>query len=179
MDKLSQFLERLSEYSGRAIAWLTGAMVCITFLVVVLRYGFDLGWIGLQEVITYLHATVFMLGAAYTLRHEGHVRVDIFYQRFGPRGKAWVNLLGTLLLLWPMCLFILLVSWDYVAVSWELLETSNEPGGLPFVYLLKSLLILMPLLLMLQGLATALQSWQVLRGQRRRDNDDEHQQEVL
>lgn len=178
MDKLSQLLERLSEYSGRAIAWLTGAMVCITFLVVVLRYGFDLGWIGLQEVITYLHATVFMLGAAYTLRHEGHVRVDIFYQRFGPRGKAWVNLLGTLLLLWPMCLFILFVSWEYVAVSWALLETSNEPGGLPFVYLLKSLLILMPLLLILQGLAVALQSWQVLRGRGYRDSD-EHQQEVL
>ncbi|MFO8025606.1 TRAP transporter small permease subunit [Thiohalophilus sp.] len=178
MDKLSHLLEQLSEYSGRAIAWLTGAMVCITFLVVVLRYGFDLGWIGLQEVITYLHAMVFMLGAAYTLRHEGHVRVDIFYQRFGPRGKAWVNLLGTLLLLWPMCLFIAYISWDYVAVSWERLETSSESGGLPFVYLLKSLLLLMPLLLMLQGLAAALQSWQVLRG-RRHGQSDEHQQEVL
>ena len=178
MDLLSRFLEQLSEYSGRAIAWLTGAMVCITFAVVVLRYGFDLGWIGLQEVITYLHASVFMLGAAYTLRHEGHVRVDIFYQRFGPRGRAWVNLLGTLLLLLPMCLFILFVSWDYVAVSWERLETSNEPGGLPFVYLLKSLLLLMPLLLMLQGLAVALQSWQVLRGRSPRGSD-EHQQEVL
>ncbi|MFP3873557.1 MAG: TRAP transporter small permease subunit [Thiohalophilus sp.] len=178
MEKFSHYLQGLSEWSGRAIAWLTGAMVGITFIVVVLRYGFDLGWIGLQEAITYLHASVFMLGAAYTLRHDGHVRVDIFYQRFGPRGKAWVNLLGTLLLLWPMCLFIAFISWDYVAVSWERLETSNEPGGLPFVYLLKSLLILMPLLLLLQGLAAALQSWQVLRG-RRSDERDEPRQEVL
>ena len=122
---------------------------------------------------------VFMLGAAYTLRHEGHVRVDIFYQRFGPRGQALVNLLGTLLLLWPMCLFIAYISWEYVAVSWERLETSNEPGGLPFVYLLKSLLILMPLLLMLQGLAQVLQSLQLLRGRQVASGDAQHRHEVL
>jgi len=180
MDKFNHFLEGLSEWSGRAVAWLTLLMVLITFVVVVLRYGFDTGWIGMQEAITYLHAAVFMLGAAYTLRHEGHVRVDIFYHRLGPRGKALVDLLGTLLLLWPMCLFIAFISWEYVAVSWERLETSNEPGGLPFVYLLKSLLLLMPLLLLLQGLAGALQNWEVLRGSRRgRGQSDEHQQEVL
>lgn len=177
MDKFRYWLENLSEWTGRAIAWLTLVMVLVTFLVVVLRYGFNLGWIGLQESITYLHATVFMLGAAYTLRHEGHVRVDIFYQRLQPRGQAWVDLLGTLLLLWPMCLFIAIGSWDYVAVSWERLETSNEPGGLPFVYLLKSLLILMPALLMLQGLARILQSVQRLRG--RQAGGDTHRHEVL
>lgn len=177
MDKFSHLLEQLSETSGRTIAWLTGLMVIITFVVVVLRYGFDLGWIGLQESITYLHATVFMLGAAYTLRHEGHVRVDIFYQRLGPRGQALVDLLGTLLLLFPVCLFILFVSWDYVMVSWERLETSPEPGGLPFVYLLKTLLLLMPLLLMLQGLARLLQSVQILRGHRA--SGDHHRHEVI
>lgn len=179
MEKLRDILEGLSEWSGRLIAWLTLLLVLITFAVVVLRYGLDIGWIGLQEVITYLHATVFMLGAAYTLRHEGHVRVDIFYQRFGPRGQAWVDLLGTLLLLWPMCLFIIVFSWDYVAVSWERLETSNEPGGLPFVYLLKSLLILMPALLMLQGLARVLHCLQQLRGQRAAPADQQHRHEVL
>jgi TRAP-type mannitol/chloroaromatic compound transport system permease small subunit len=152
-------------------------MVVITFVVVVLRYGFDLGWIGMQESITYLHATVFMLGAAYTLRHEGHVRVDIFYQRLKPRGQALVDLLGTLLLLWPMCLFILFASWDYVAVSWERMETSNEPGGLPFVYLLKSLLLVMPLLLILQGLANLLKSVQVLRGHQ--TDGEQHRHEVV
>lgn len=164
MDKLTRSLEQISEYSGRAIAWLTAIMVLTTFIVVVLRYGFDLGWIGLQESITYLHASVFMLGAAYTLRHEGHVRVDIFYQRLKPRGQALVDLLGTLLLLWPMCLFILIASWDYVLVSWQRWETSPEPGGLPFIYLLKTLLLLMPVLLILQGLARVLQCIQVLRG---------------
>lgn len=177
MDKFRQWLETLSEWSGRAIAWLTVLMVLVQFLVVVLRYGFDLGWIGMQESVTYLHAVVFMLGAAYTLRHEGHVRVDIFYQRFGPRGRALVDLLGTLLLLLPVCLFILITSWEYVATSWELLESSREPGGLPYVYLLKTLLLLMPLLLILQGLAVVLKIVLVLRG--RPVGGDEPRHEVI
>lgn len=177
MDKFRQWLETLGEWSGRAIAWLTVLMVLVQFLVVVLRYGFDLGWIGMQESVTYLHAVVFMLGAAYTLRHEGHVRVDIFYQRFGPRGRAWVDLLGTLLLLLPVCLFILITSWDYVAASWGQLESSKEPGGLPFVYLLKTLLLLMPLLLILQGVAVILKTILVLRG-RAADGDEPHHEVI-
>jgi TRAP-type mannitol/chloroaromatic compound transport system permease small subunit len=130
----------------------------------VLRYGFDSGSIALQESVTYMHAMLFMLGAAYTLRQNGHVRVDIFYQRFSRRGRAWVDLLGTLVLLIPVCLFILSSSFDYVADAWSVKEGSREAGGLPYVYWLKSVILLMPLLLLLQGLIWLLRNGLFLAG---------------
>ena len=105
-----------------------------------------------------MHAALFLIGAAYTLKHQGHVRVDIFYHRFSPRLQAWVDLFGTLLLLLPVCLFIFVVSWDYVAQSWALHEGSREAGGLNGVYLLKSLILVMAGLLLLQGLAMAIRN---------------------
>ena len=163
MKSLAVRLEQLAEYTGRVIAWATLLMVLITFLVVMLRYAFDLGWIALQESVTYLHATVFMLGAAYTLKHQGHVRVDIFYQKMSARGRAWVDLLGTLLLLFPVCGFISWVGWEYVSDSWRVLEGSREAGGLPGVFLLKSLILLLPLTLGLQGMASLLRNIMLLR----------------
>jgi len=157
-------LENIAEFSGRLIAWATLLMVLVTFAVVLLRYAFNTGWIAMQESITYLHALVFMLGASYTLRHDGHVRVDIFYHKFSDKGKAWVNLLGTLLLLYPLMIFILWISWDYVHESWKVHEGSREAGGLPGVFLLKTLLLLMPVAMMLQGLAMMLRSVDILRG---------------
>lgn len=164
LERIAAFIDGLAEWTGRLVAWLTLAMVLVTCAVVLLRYAFNLGWIALQESITYLHAMVFMLGAAYTLRHDGHVRVDIFYRRLSPRGQAWVDLLGALLLLLPVCLFILWVSWDYVAASWSLREGSRDAGGLPLVYLLKSVIPLMALLLLVQGTGQALRSLLVLLG---------------
>ena len=140
-------------------------MVVVTFGVVLLRYLWDTGWIAMQESITYLHAMVFMLGASYTFQQQGHVRVDIFYQKFNQRGRAWVNLLGTLVLLFPLMGFIFWISWEYVIESWKVHEASREAGGLPGVYLLKTLLLLMPVGMLLQGLAVVLHSWQVIRGQ--------------
>jgi TRAP-type mannitol/chloroaromatic compound transport system permease small subunit len=164
VDKISHIIDQLNEWTGRLMAWLTLGMVGVTFSVVVLRYLFNTGSIALQESITVMHALIFMLGAAYTLRHEGHVRVDIFYRRFGVRGRAWVDLLGVmLLLLLPVTLFIIWVSWEYVASSWSLHEGSREAGGLPGVYLLKSLIPLMALLLLLQGVAMGWRAFCVLR----------------
>jgi TRAP-type mannitol/chloroaromatic compound transport system permease small subunit len=120
---------------------------------VVLRYGLNLGSIALQESITYLHAMVFMLGAAYTLQRNEHVRVDIFYQRFSERRKALVDVAGTLLFLIPCCFFIFWVSLDYVAAAWSIHEGSREAGGLPAVFLLKTLIPITAVLLGLQGLA--------------------------
>ena len=164
MEKIAQLIDQINEWTGRLTAWLTLAMVAVTFTVVVMRYLFDLGSIALQESITFMHATIFMLGAAYTLRHEGHVRVDIFYSRLGERGRAWVDLLGVIFLLMPVTLFIVLISWEYVTSSWALFEGSREAGGLPGVFLLKSLIPLMALLLLLQGLAMGLRALCVLRG---------------
>ncbi len=166
MKNLIQRLESLAEFTGRMVAWGTLLMVLITFAVVVLRYALDTGWIAMQESITYLHALVFMLGAAYTLKHHGHVRVDIFYQKFSRRGRAWVDLLGTLLLLFPLMGFIFWISWEYVVESWKVFEGSREAGGLPGVFLIKTLLLLMPVTMLLQGLALALRSWQAIRGGR-------------
>jgi len=164
LERIAGLIDTLNEWTGRAVAWLTLAMVLVTCVVVALRYAFNTGSIALQESITYLHAVVFMLGAAYTLRHDGHVRVDIFYRKFSARGRAWVDLLGSLLLLLPVCSFILWVSWDYVAASWALLEGSQEVGGLPLVYLLKSVIPAMAILMILQGFAQALRSVLVLLG---------------
>jgi len=139
-----RLLESFSEYVGRAAAWLTAAMVLVTFAVVVLRYAFDLGWIAMQESVTYMHAAVFMLGAAYTFHRQGHVRVDVFYRLFGPKGRALVDVVGDLLLLIPVAVFILWSSWDYVGDSWRVTQGSREAGGLPLVFLLKTLSLSWP-----------------------------------
>ncbi|MGD2112176.1 MAG: TRAP transporter small permease subunit [Gammaproteobacteria bacterium] len=164
LQRLARILDRLAELTGRVVSWLTLAMVLVTCTVVVLRYAFGIGSIALQESATYLHAAVFMLGAAYTLRHDAHVRVDIFYQRWSPRARAWVDLSGTLLLLAPVCLYILISSLDYVSASWSIREGSREAGGLDGVYLLKTAIPMMAALLLLQGCAQAIHSLLAITG---------------
>lgn len=163
MQALARLIDRFNAGLGRAVAWATLAMVLIYFTVVVLRYLFDFGSIALQESVTYLHALVFMAAAAYTLQRDGHVRVDIFYSRWPQQRRAWVDLFGSLLLLMPFAVCLILFSWGYVEASWARLETSAEPGGLPFVYLLKSLILLMGTQLVLQALAQAIKAWQTLK----------------
>ena len=147
------------------MAWLTLFMVLVTFLVVVLRYVFDLGFIWLQETVTWMHAAVFMLGAAYTLLGDEHVRVDVFYREFSARRKAIVDSAGVLLFLLPLCIFMIWSAWDFVAASWTIKEASRESGGLPYpmVPLLKSILLVMPSMLALQGLSLLLKSVATLR----------------
>ncbi len=152
-NKFIHTIDATTELLGKAVAWLTLLMVLLTFSIVVLRYGFNLGWIAMQESVLYFHGLVFMLGAAYTLKHDGHVRVDIFYQQYSAKQKAYLNLFGTLLLLLPVCVFIFFISFNYVASSWKIMESSPEAGGLPLVYLNKSLILLLAITLSLQGLA--------------------------
>lgn len=158
LARLADYIDAFSEWTGRVVSWLTLGMVLVTFLIVVLRYAFNLGWIAMQESVLYMHATVFMLGAAYTLRHDQHVRVDIFYRRLGPRGRALVDLAGTLLLLVPVCGYILFSSRDYVREAWAIHEASPEAGGLPWVYVLKTLIPLLAVLLLVQGVSQALRA---------------------
>ncbi|MEW8342418.1 MAG: TRAP transporter small permease subunit, partial [Candidatus Thiodiazotropha taylori] len=153
IEKIARGFDQINERLGQAISWLSLLMVLVTVAVVVLRYVFQLGWIWLQESVTFMHAALFLVGAAYTLKHEGHVRVDIIYRKFSERGRAWVDLIGTLTLLLPVCLFIFFISWDYVAKSWALFEGSREVGGLEGVFLLKSLILVMAVLLVLQGIS--------------------------
>ncbi len=158
VTRFANRLDQVAERTGRAAAWLALALVLVTFSVVVLRYLFAFGSIALQEAALYLHASLFLLGAAYTLKADAHVRVDIFYRHLAARGRAVVDLLGALLLLLPVCGFLLWISWDYVASAWALHEGSRETGGLPYVYLLKTLIPLAAGLLILQGISQALHS---------------------
>lgn len=146
-------IDCITESLGRFVAWLTLLMVLLSFSIVLLRYGFNLGWVAMQESVLFFHGMVFMLGAGYTLKAEGHVRVDIFYQKFTHKQQALVNLLGSLLLLLPVCIFVFFISFDYVSTSWRIMEKSPEAGGLPLVYLSKSLLLAFAVTFTLQGLA--------------------------
>jgi len=155
---LSDSLKNLSELTGRLIAWLTLPMVVATFVIVILRYVFDLGWIWMQEGVLWLHAAVFMLAAAYTLNRDEHVRVDIFYRKLDLRRRALIDVVGTLLLLLPMMIFLIVTSFDYVATSWRIHEGSREAGGLPYpaVPLLKSLIPVTAGLVIVQAVANLL-----------------------
>ena len=126
-------------------------MVVTMTLIVVLRYGFNLGWIWLQETVLYMHGFVIMLAMSYTLVKDKHVRVDIFYRRWPEKKQNKINLFGHVFFLIPTCLFILFMSWQYVAQSWSIFESSQEAGGLPILFLLKSLLVISPLLLLFQA----------------------------
>jgi TRAP-type mannitol/chloroaromatic compound transport system permease small subunit len=156
-------LRKLIAISGKSIAWLTVMMVLLTFTIVILRYGFNLGWIWLQESLTYIHVAVFSIAAAWTLQLDGHVRVDIFYAGMSSKNRARVDLLGSLFFLAPFCIFILVIAWPYVINSWGLLESSREAGGLPLVYLLKSLILVMPALLLGQAIINISDAWGILR----------------
>jgi len=163
MHALFNNIERFIDWSGRAVSWLTLLMVIVTFIVVVLRYVFDVGWIALQESITYMHAMVFLIGASWAVQQEAHVRVDIFYSRFSSKTKAWIDMLGSLLLLLPVMVFIGWISWEYVIDSWDVLEGSREAGGLPAVFLLKTLILVLAGLLILQALVQVVRSIQLIR----------------
>lgn len=157
------WLARFVALIGKSVAWLTLLMVLLTFLIVVLRYGFNLGWIWLQESVTYLHAMVFMMAAAWAWQTDDHVRVDIYYRERSSRQKAVIDLVGTLIFLVPVCLFLLLVSWNYVAVSWAGQEGSREAGGLEWVYWQKSLILVLPGMLLLQAVIAVRSSIYTLR----------------
>lgn len=165
-------LGRFVAFCGRSVAWLTLAMVLLTTLIVVLRYVFSLGWIWLQESLTYLHVIVFSIAMAWTLQKDGHVRVDIFYTTMPAEKKALVDLIGTLVFLIPFCIFMLVIAWAYVASAWHSLEGSPEPGGLPLVYLLKSLILVLPALLLCQAVINVGTNWNTLRRQRPDPIDD-------
>ncbi len=167
MGALARFVrlvDRLTETVGRGVAWLTLAMVLTTFLVVLLRYGFALGWVWMQESYVWLHGTVFMIGASYTLLHDDHVRVDIFYRPASRRRKAVVDLFGVFVLLLPVLATVSYAGWPYVVESWTKLEGSREAGGLPGLFLLKTVILAFCALVALQGLSLAARSFLILVG---------------
>lgn len=159
LHRAAGVVDALNDAIGRACGWLALAMVGLVFALVLARYLFAAGSLAVQEAALWLHATVFMLGTAFALRHGEHVRVDIFQQGWSARGKARAELFGTLLFLLPFCAFMLWISLDYVVASWALREGSRESGGLPGVFVLKTLIPLTAVLLALQGLVLAWRAW--------------------
>lgn len=162
-------IDRFSDWSGRMLYWLTLAMVGVGAFNAIARYlekytGLGLSsnlWIELQW---YLFSLVFLLGAAYTLKVDDHVRVDVLYSRLSRRGRAWINLLGTVLFLFPFCAVLLWMSIPFVSNSWAILESSPDPGGLPR-YPIKTVIPLALLLVMGQGVSLVIREVAVLRGE--------------
>lgn len=158
LEKTVKAIDGITGRLGVFGSWLALLMVLIMVLIVVLRYVFQVGSIALQESVMYINALIFTLGVAYTLREQAHVRVDVFYNRLSQNSQALIDLLGCVFFLTLTAGFILWASWDYVAVSWRIREGSAESSGLPFVYLLKTCILLIPLLLFIQGIAEFLKA---------------------
>lgn len=161
---IAHVIDWINERVGRAVSWLTVAMILDVFAVVVLRYVFDVGWVWMQELYVWSHATVFMLGAAYTLLHDGHVRIDLIYRTASKRYQAWVNILGSVFLAAPLMYLIFDRSWRMISRSWDNLEKSAEAGGLPGVFLLKTVIAVFCVLFALQVLSLLLKSILALFG---------------
>ena len=168
MDRVIRFLEGISERSGRWCAWLILAMVGLVAYDVTMRYLFQAGSVALQELEWHLFGMVFLLCAAYTLKHDGHVRVDVIYRsrRVPDHLRALIDLLGSLFFLLPFCTLVIWASWPFVADAFRYQEHSPDPGGLPYRWLLKACIPLGFLLLMLEGVAMSLRALKKLRDRR-------------
>lgn len=168
MTALVRFIEIvdwLNEWIGRFMAWLTLGCVMTCFLVVVLRYGFSIGFPWMQELYVWQHAAVFMIGAGYTLLHGGHVSVDIAYSRFKAKTKAWVDIAGTLLFLLPWMAILAWTSSQFVLSSWSIREPSSQADGMPALYLLKTVIWVFCAVVTLQGLSLVARRVLFLSGQ--------------
>lgn len=163
LQTLIQLIDRLNDVLGRIVSWATLLMVLVQFGIVLVHYIFREGSIFLQESLLYMHSLIFLGAGGYTLLHNSHVRVDVIYSHFGKRGKAWVDLLGTLFFLFPVCGLIGWTAWPFVVASWETLEGSMESSGIQAVFILKSFILIFVTSVILQGLSLMLQSLLTLR----------------
>jgi TRAP-type mannitol/chloroaromatic compound transport system permease small subunit len=160
-----RFAEAVNDYVGRIVAWLTFATVLICATVVFIRYALQSGFIWMQELYVWTHAAAFMLGAGYTLMANKHVRVDIIYARASPKTKAWLDLISTFVFLFPWVILLAYFAWPYVLQSWELWETSSQVGGMPGLYVMKTIILAFAGLMFLQGLAICARSILILNDQ--------------
>jgi len=166
-------IDAINDWIGRTVAWLTLGCVLTCFAVVVLRYAFNVGFPWLQELYVWQHAAVFMAGAGYTMLHRGHVNVDVLYGQMNDRGKAWIDIFGTLVFLFPWLAVVAITSAPFVTSSWGIREASSTADGMPAVYLLKSLLLIFCVLLFVQGLALIARRALFLAGHGIVDHDED------
>ena len=161
---LCHWIDSLNQWVGRGVAWVTLGLVLVVFVDVVMRYLFNTSFVFTQELEWHLFGFIFLIGAGYTLLHDGHVRVDIIYQRLGFKGRAWVNFGGVLLFLIPGCLMVITTSWKFTATSFAMLEGSPDPGGIPFRFILKGCIPVGFTLLLLQGISLGMHSFMQILG---------------
>ncbi len=158
LQRLSAGIDTLNAWVGRGTAWVSLGLVVVVFIDVVMRYAFNKSYVFNQELEWHLFSFIFLIGAGYTLLHDGHVRVDIFYQRLDFKNRAWINLLGVIFFLIPGCLLIIYTSWHFVLRAWQLSEGSPDPGGIPLRFIVKSLIPIGFSLLLLQGISLGIHS---------------------
>lgn len=164
LKRVTFYIDLFNQKIGQCISWLILLMSITMFIIVILRYFFNQGWIWMQESVTYIHSAYFMLSIGYTLLHNKHVRIDIFYRSLSSSKQAILNILGFFFLLLPTSILILYYSFPYVIDSWILLEDSSESGGLHAIFLLKTLIICFPILLLLQGISQTLKYILIFKG---------------
>lgn len=148
----------LNQWVGNVIAWVVALLVCVVFVDVCMRYLFNTSFVFTQELEWHLFGVIFLMGAGYTLLHDGHVRVDVIYQRVSPKAKAWINLIGVILFLIPGCYLVIQTSTKFALNSWSMLEGSPDPGGIPFRFIIKSTIPVGFTLMFLQGIAMGIES---------------------
>ncbi len=152
------WIDTVNIWVGRFVAWTTALVVVVVFVDVVMRYLFRTSYVFTQEMEWHLFAFIFLIGAGYTLFRDGHVRVDIIYQKLSPKGQAWINLAGVLIFLIPGCLMIILTSLKFVQSSFIVMEGSPDPGGIPYRWLLKACIPAGFFLVLIQGISLGLKS---------------------
>ena len=158
LKTLSSLIDKINEWVGRGVAWVTLVLVVVIFVDVVMRYLFNTSYVFTQELEWHLFAFIFLIGAGYTLLQDGHVRVDIIYQRLGLKGQAWINLLGVIFFLIPGCLMVMITSLKFVANSFMIMEGSPDPGGIPLRFIVKGCIPAGFLLLLIQGISLGMHS---------------------
>jgi len=155
---LCSWIDAMNEWIGKGVAWVTLVLVLVIFVDVVMRYAFNTSYVFTQELEWHLFGFIFLIGAGYTMLHDGHVRVDIIYQRLGAKGKAWINLLGVIFFMLPGCFMLVVTSWKFMYNALLIMEGSPDPGGIPYRFIIKSTITAGFALLFLQGLSLGFHS---------------------
>lgn len=164
LKRIADVIDAINERVGRGVSWVTAGLVLVVFGDVVMRYVFNISFVFTQELEWHLFGFIFLIGAGYTLLHEGHVRVDILYQRFKPKTKAWVNLFGCLIFLFPGVIMIFTTSLDFVHSAISVWEGSPDPGGIPLRFIIKSCIPAGMVLLFFQGISLFIHSLLIIKG---------------
>lgn len=171
LDKFSGIIDKVSDKIGYIVGWLTTLMVLIVFYDTVMRYVFRKGNVALQELEWHLFAVVFLVGAAYTLKEGGHVRVDIIFINLSKKAKAWIDFIGMFIFLIPFAVMVILSTKGFIMNSWAVREVSPDPGGLPARYILKAMIPLGFSLLIVQGLSEACKNFLIIMGYKGQEDE--------